>query len=151
MKRHVQVYFNTIFLFASIKLTFCQDSSVVAQTVRELNNLLKINIHPKGEIFPDVIGPDRRDHVCIVGAGASGIHMALSLKDKGYKDVTIFEKTDRVGGKIKDLQIDGYYQWHGAIFLTADYLENIIELAKRYNVGDVHAIPTPGVGNGYLS
>ena len=107
--------------------------------------MLAVDVSPKGDKFPEITGPAPYDHVCIVGAGIAGIHMGLSLKDRGYKDVTIFEKTDRVGGKIKDVQFNGFYQWQGAIFLTLDYVDNIIELATRYGVGELHRISPTGV------
>ena len=37
--------------------------------------------------------------IAIIGAGAGGIHMAYELKKKGFKDITVFEKDDHVGGK----------------------------------------------------
>lgn len=37
--------------------------------------------------------------IVVVGAGPSGLHMAFMLKKKGYRNITILEKTDRVGGK----------------------------------------------------
>jgi hypothetical protein len=125
--------------------TSSQPPSAITKIVQELRTLLAIDVSPKGDIFPEVTGPNPQDHVCIVGAGPAGIHMALSLKDKGFKDVTIFEKTGRVGGKIEDVQFDGYYQWLGAVFLTADYFDNVVELAKRYNVGELHPIHTSGI------
>lgn len=37
--------------------------------------------------------------ICIVGGGPSGISAAYFLEEKGYTDITILEKEDRVGGK----------------------------------------------------
>jgi hypothetical protein len=145
MNYHIQLGFGILILHSWVQAAFCQHLSPIAKAVQELGHLLTVDVPPKGDVFPQVIGPNLQDHVCIVGAGPAGIHMALSLKDRGYKNVTIFEKTDRVGGKIKDVKFDGYYQWQGAIFLTADYFDNIVELAKRYKVGKLHPIHTPGV------
>ena len=36
----------------------------------------------------------------IVGAGAGGLSVAEALRDKGYSDITIFEKRDRPGGQV---------------------------------------------------
>ena len=36
--------------------------------------------------------------ICIIGAGPSGIGAAKSLLDSGLRDLTIFDKNDRVGG-----------------------------------------------------
>lgn len=40
-----------------------------------------------------------KSKIVVVGAGPSGLHMAAMLSKKGYTDITILEKTDRVGGK----------------------------------------------------
>ena len=40
-----------------------------------------------GETWPSIPGPALEDRVCVVGAGAAGIHMAARLKEKGYKNV----------------------------------------------------------------
>lgn len=36
--------------------------------------------------------------IAIIGAGPSGLGMAEALQDRGYTNVTVFEKSDRVGG-----------------------------------------------------
>ena len=35
----------------------------------------------------------------IVGAGSAGIHMALLLKQKGFKNIEVLESSGRTGGK----------------------------------------------------
>ena len=60
------------------------------------NELLDKELPPKGFPFPHIHGPAPFERVCIVGAGPAGVHMSLSLKKKGYTNVTIFEKTGRV-------------------------------------------------------
>ena len=121
------------------------EQSKVSTINEALKQLLNLEIPAKGHTFPIINGPKENDHVCIVGAGPAGIHMALSLKDRGYKSVKIFEKSGRVGGKSYDTQLNGYYRPQGTIFLTSDYLNNFIPLARRYNVGELHDFPTPGV------
>jgi len=81
--------------------------------------------------------------VCIVGAGPSGIDMTLKLKKLGYKDLTIFEKTGRVGGKSYDINYQGVPYPLGTVFLEPTYFDNIVPLAREYNVGEV--IPLPDV------
>ena len=73
--------------------------------------------------------------------------MALGLKDKGYQKIRIFEKTGRHGGKSYDTMIDGIYRPQGTLFMNADYVDNAIALAKRYNVGDMKTVDPPGVSN----
>ena len=111
----------------------------------KLKKLLNADVPENGEPFPKINGPKPNDDVCIVGSGPAGLHMAVSLKKRGYDKLTIFEKTGRVGGKSYDTQLEGYYRSQGATFLTVDYFTNIIELAKSYGIGDLHAQPTSGV------
>ena len=119
----------------------------IAEIEKMLKALLDDNTPPKGEPFPEISGPRQDENVCIVGAGPAGIDMALRLKDKGYSKITMFEKTGRVGGKSYDTQINGVYRPQGTIFITADYFDNIVKLAKRYHVGELKAIPLPVVRN----
>ena len=37
--------------------------------------------------------------VAIIGAGPAGIHMAYELSKRGHKNITVFERLDRVGGQ----------------------------------------------------
>ena len=117
----------------------------ISETEKLLKALLNDTTPPKGGPFPEISGPRQDENVCIVGAGPAGIDMALRLKDGGYSKITMFEKTSRVGGKSYDTIINGVYRPQGTIFLTADYVDNFVELAERYNVGDRKAIPSPWV------
>ncbi len=45
--------------------------------------------------------------ICIIGGGISGLVAAFLLKKKGF-DVTLFEKSERVGGNIQSVKIDGF-------------------------------------------
>lgn len=45
--------------------------------------------------------------ICIIGGGISGLVAAFLLKKKGY-EVTLFEKSGRVGGNIQTVEIDGF-------------------------------------------
>ena len=40
-----------------------------------------------GKPWTNIPGPDLDNMVCIVGVGATGIHMAMSLKKKNYENV----------------------------------------------------------------
>lgn len=48
----------------------------------------------------------RSSRLLIVGAGPAGVHMASHLKHLGYTDITILERTHRVGGKSYSLYRD---------------------------------------------
>ncbi len=46
--------------------------------------------------------------VCVIGAGIGGISAAVRLKEKGYA-VTVYERSDRVGGKCytRNIEFEG--------------------------------------------
>lgn len=50
--------------------------------------------------------PKQKGNVAVIGGGISGMVTALQLDKKGYK-VTIFEKTNRLGGRIWDFEGKG--------------------------------------------
>ena len=76
---------------------------------------------------------DVNQRVVILGAGASGLCIAEALKLKGYKHVTLFERTDHVGGKCLSVEFKSKNYELGAGILTEN---NVIplRLAKKYNV-----------------
>jgi monoamine oxidase len=37
--------------------------------------------------------------IAVIGAGASGLTAAHTLRKKGYSNITVYEKDNRVGGK----------------------------------------------------
>ena len=80
--------------------------------------------------------------VCVVGAGPAGIHMALRLKQKGFTQVDLLEKTFRAGGKCEDIDHGGVPNPQGGIFSVASYFENFIPLAEKYGLGEVVKVPT---------
>ncbi len=63
--------------------------------------------------------PKKEDRIVIVGAGPAGIHMAYLLKEKGYKNVKILEKTDRIGGKSFTVMKQGFPQELGTCYTIA--------------------------------
>lgn len=62
----------------------------------------------------------------IVGAGISGLIAASVLEKQGYS-VTIYEQTDRAGGRVKTDYLDGYRMDHGFQVLLDAY-----PLANKY-------------------
>ena len=77
----------------------------------------------------------------MIGAGPAGVSMALNLTNLGY-DVTIYEKTGRVGGKSYDVKYRGVEYSLGTSFLEPDYFESVVPLARKYDAGALHPIPT---------
>ena len=54
----------------------------------------------------------------------------MKLKKLGYTDVTIFEKSDRVGGKSYNVDVKGEAYPQGSIFVEPSYFDNIVPLAR---------------------
>merc|ERR1712130_407035 len=101
-----------------------------------MQNLQEAHLHKPS--VSSVPRPD--DHICIVGAGPAGIHMALSLKDKGFSDVVIFERESYVGGKVLDTLVENVPYPLGAIWLDRRWT-SYQQLADRYGLGDKVPVP----------
>ena len=85
------------------------------------------------------------DRIGIVGAGTAGIHMAYLLKEKGFKDITIFEKSDRIGGKSKTVNYRGVPQEMGTCYIAPDYEDNIIELIRNFTKDSLLDVPSGSI------
>ena len=129
-----------------LKIGFCEET-YLTDVAQILFDLIDVDLPSIGNPFPKIVGPGLSDHICIVGAGPAGIHMATELKNMDYNDITIFEKTGRVGGKCYDTTVDGYARALGASFLVNDYFDNLVELMTRYNISGLHPLESPGVGS----
>ncbi len=66
---------------------------------------------------------DAHPKIVIVGAGISGLSAAMELERNGLTS-TIFEKSDRPGGRVKTDLIDGWQLDHGFQVLLTAYPEN---------------------------
>ncbi len=60
-------------------------------------------------------------HVAIIGAGLGGISAAISLAQEGFR-VEVFEKNDRLGGKLNLLEAEGYTFDLGPSILTLPHI-----------------------------
>lgn len=82
----------------------------------------------------EIEGPKSlHDKIAIVGAGISGIHMALLLKKAGFTNIDIIEKEDRIGGKVLSMtDDDGTVQELGACCIGPGYENNVIDIINRY-------------------
>lgn len=76
---------------------------------------------------------DRDTRICIIGAGASGISTAYYLQKKGYRNVTVLEKRDRVGGKCNSLKYKGkIYELGSQMGFESN--THLVQLMKEFNV-----------------
>ena len=86
------------------------------------------------------------DRIAIVGAGPAGIHMALALKQRGFKDVTVLEKTKWLGGKTWTIDHRGSANEMGTVYLQPDYNETVVPLVKKYlPAGDLVNLPPASI------
>ena len=77
--------------------------------------------------------------IAIAGAGVSGLAAAHRLRKWGAK-VTIFEKSDVVGGRTRSLRSDGFTIDLGALMMMPTY-KNVIALAHELGI-EKHLIAT---------
>jgi len=76
---------------------------------------------------------DKASRICIIGAGASGLVAANTLKEMGYLNVTILEKEAIAGGKCCSYEFDGNRYELGA-GLIARNNKITYELAQEHNI-----------------
>jgi len=76
--------------------------------------------------------------VIVVGAGIAGLHCARVLNSHGYH-VTILEKSDRVGGRMKTDVVDGFRLDHGFQVINPAYSE--LEGFLHQNDLDIKSLP----------
>ncbi len=69
--------------------------------------------------------------IAIIGAGPAGLHVAKLLKNRGFKNIVIFEKTNRLGGKVYTLKHDSQVYEMGACYVSVDY-PLVLKLAEEY-------------------
>lgn len=58
----------------------------------------------------------KSDRIAIIGGGLSGLILADELRVKGYRNITVFEKENRIGGKLQTLWYKEKSHEMGAIF-----------------------------------
>lgn len=71
--------------------------------------------------------------VAIIGGGLSGLVIAHDLQKKGYKNVTVFERDNRVGGKLHTIWYKGKSYELGATF-GLPYQKHLKALMNSFNI-----------------
>jgi len=71
--------------------------------------------------------------IAIVGAGAAGLTAAETLKEKGYTDITLIEKTDEPGGKCRSIEYQGRSYELGAGVIS-ETNHTVRALVKKFGI-----------------
>ena len=100
------------------------------------SQVLTAAIDPKGLPFKPIKGPKSKySKIGIVGAGPSGVHMAYMLKKKGFDNIIILEKSNRIGGKSETMRVRGTNQILSTTFWTANYYNStIVDLFNKFGL-----------------
>ena len=114
----------------------CPMKADVLNIIRKLKvKLEKSELSPKGKPFPNIKGPESFDiKIGIIGGGPAGIHMALKLKQRGYQNVTIVEKSPRIGGKAETFYYRQYEIPLAIALWSANYKDTLVPLLEQYGL-----------------
>lgn len=67
----------------------------------------------------------------IVGAGIGGIATAIRLQAKGYQ-VSVFESSNELGGKLRDFMLDGFrFDAGPSLFTLPDLVDELFRIAQK--------------------
>ena len=80
----------------------------------------------------------------VIGAGLSGLTAAYRLQQGGFQ-VTVFEASDRAGGRVRTDEVDGYLLDTGATGLAESYTA-YFELAAEFGIRDDLVPASPYIG-----
>ncbi len=80
----------------------------------------------------------KADRIAIVGAGPAGIHLAHLLNARRYSHVTVFERENRVGGRVLSVEHKGFAHEMGACYIP-DHYDEYRRLVRTYRVGTLGA------------
>lgn len=73
----------------------------------------------------------KASRVAVIGAGLGGLSAAISLRAAGY-EVEVFEKNDRLGGKLNLLEKDGYtFDLGPSIFTLPQFFRDLFARAGK--------------------
>ncbi|MDX1497170.1 MAG: NAD(P)/FAD-dependent oxidoreductase [Salinisphaeraceae bacterium] len=119
---------------------------------------MKANKQPQQQTQPWAQA-GRQPRIAIVGAGMSGIAAVVKLRKAGYTDLTVFEKTDRVGGTWRENRYPGlscdipsyFYQfsfepnpdWSHRFSYGPEIQAYMERTAEKYGVTEITRFNTP--------
>ena len=93
------------------------------------------NAHPHDDDGPTPNRPKSKDSkIAVVGGGIGGIYTAYKLSKLGYKNIDVFEKSDRLGGKSQTLRMSGHHLDLGTYHWTSASYDWIYATAEELNL-----------------
>ena len=91
--------------------------------------------------FFDWRAPKTNDlKICVVGAGISGLTAAYDLNKRGYRNITVLEKNDYIGGKCQTHIDDDLPFDIGGHEMLAGY-KDVVNIGKELNAPTRRSIP----------
>jgi len=86
----------------------------------------------------------RDTRIAIIGGGPSGLSAAYCLKKAGFSRVTVFEKENHVGGKVRTVRLNGRSYELGAVFHVRGS-EPVAGMIREFGIGTIFGsvIPPP--------
>ena len=77
--------------------------------------------------------------IAILGGGLAGLVAAHDLRQKGYKHITVFDTSSRLGGKCHSFEIDGKIHELGATVVGSGTYPVIMDLIRKFELEVVDA------------
>jgi spermine oxidase len=84
--------------------------------------------------------------VSIVGGGAAGISALSRLLEGGYKNITLLEAQDYMGGRIKTIPLGSNVVDLGAQWVHGEEENIVYEIVRKYNLLDRTPYAWLGIG-----
>ena len=95
---------------------------------------LLANAHPHDE-DNHLNRPKSKDSkIAVVGGGIAGIYSAYKLSKLGYKEITVFEKSSRIGGKAQTVRMSGHHTDLGTLHWLPAAYDWIFATAEELNL-----------------
>lgn len=96
-------------------------------------------LHPEAAF--GTAGPSSQPRVAIVGAGISGMSAAMTLRDAGFANVTVYDAESRIGGRTFTRKGDGFFEngqwaeWGGELIDSSH--KTVFSLCRRFGFGTI--------------
>jgi monoamine oxidase len=105
--------------------------------------------------LPASPAPSSQPVIAIIGAGISGMSAAMTLRDRGFTRVTVYEANTRIGGRTFTRSGDGFFEsgqwaeWGGELIDSGH--KTVFSLCHRYGFSTIdlgwHSVSTNGAAD----